>query len=201
MKRDWKYMKLAAGILTGVLLLAGAFFILKPSLPDTVDSIGTTAIEAPFAELPARLLIPSIDVDAPVQLVGIATSSAGEMEVPDNFTDVGWYKHGPRPGMPGSAVIAGHLNGKDVPRAVFYDLSAVEIDDEIHIIDVTGEVLTFKVVNTRTYAYDSPTEEVFISNDGKVRLNLITCAGEWIGDEQLYNERIVVFTELVNPAE
>lgn len=197
MKSPRKYMKLSVGVLALLVLVASTFFISEILLSkNQVDSYAATTIETPLAELPDRLLIPSIGVDTAVQLVGLATST-GQMEVPDNFTDVGWYKHGPRPGMPGSAVITGHLNGKNVPEAVFYDLSDVELEDEIHIVDVTGATSTFKVVKVSTYTYDSPTEEVFISNDGKVRLNLITCAGDWIGSEQSYNQRTVVFTELV----
>ena len=44
------------------------------------------------------------------------------MGVPTNFTDVGWYRYGPAPGTPGNAVIDGHLDGKSVPEAVFYNL-------------------------------------------------------------------------------
>lgn len=199
MKWVRNHTKPLIGILGLIILAAGTFFIFAVLSPNTlVDSFVAEAIEAPLTELPARLLIPSIGVDASVQLVGLATST-GQMEVPDNFTDVGWYKHGPRPGMPGSAVITGHLNGKNVPEAVFYDLSQVSTDDEIYMVDVTGATSTYKVMEVRTYTHDSPTEEVFISDDGKVRLNLITCAGDWLGSEQLYNQRTVVFTELVIP--
>jgi LPXTG-site transpeptidase (sortase) family protein len=148
------------------------------------------------AALPAQLVIPSIGVAAQVQTVGLA--DGGEMGVPDNFTDVGWYQYGPRPGMAGSAVIAGHLNGKGVPEAVFFDLGGLDIGDRVNIIAQDGSTLTFEVVQMRTYTHDAPTEEVFVSTDGKARLNLITCAGDWMQNEKLYDKRTVVFTELVS---
>lgn len=190
--------KTLSAIFLGIISLILGVFLVFEILHSTVevDYFTNTTIEAPMAELPSRLLIPSIEVDAPVQIVGFATTT-GQMEVPDNFTDVGWYEYGPRPGMQGSAVITGHLNGKNVPEAVFYDLSDIKVNDDVHIIDAVGKTLTFKVVEVRTYTHDSPTEEVFLSDDGKVRLNLITCAGDWLGAEQLYDQRTVIFTELV----
>lgn len=99
--------------------------------------------------------------------------------------------------MKGSSVITGHLNGKDIPEAVFFDLSQVEIGDEVIVIGEDSTSLTFRVVQVRAFPHNASTEEVFISNDGKVRLNLITCGGDWLSSEELYAERTVVFTELV----
>src|SRR3989344_5825214 len=72
---------------------------------------------------PSRLLIPSIGVDAHIQSVGLSWRGNGDMGVPTNFTDVAWYNQGPLPGMPGSAVIDGHMDGKNVAQAVFYNLN------------------------------------------------------------------------------
>lgn len=152
-------------------------------------------------ELPVRLVIPSIGVDAEVQYVGLAESGTGEMGVPSNFTDVGWYKEGVRPGMRGSAVMVGHYNGKKTPRAVFYDLDTLHVGDEVVIMSAERVEDIFQVVKVETYEYDAPTTDVFISTDGKKRLNLITCGGEWLPDEKLYNKRTVVFTELLTDVE
>lgn len=146
-------------------------------------------------ELPVRLVIPAIEVDAKVQHVGLSPDDNEEMDVPSNFTDVGWYQHGVRPGMRGSAVIAGHLNGKEVPEAVFYDLHTLQIGDEIVIMSEERIEDIFYVVKIETYAYDAPTDEVFVSTDGKARLNLITCSGEWLPEDSVYNQRTVVFAE------
>lgn len=152
-------------------------------------------------EPPVRLVIPVIDVDAPVQYVGLDANGSGAMAVPSNFTDVGWYEPGVRPGMRGSAVIAGHLNGKDIPEAVFFELDTLEIGDEVVIMSAERIEDIFQVVRIETYAHDDSTEDVFVSTDGKKRLNLITCGGEWLPEEGQYNERTVVFTELLTDVE
>lgn len=199
-----EYIKPGIGLLGAAILGLGLFFVFEVYIAaDEGDSFTNQVIskEAPLSALPVQLQIPSIKIDAFVQTVGLAEDSVGEMAVPDNFTDVGWYKYGPRPGMPGSAVMAGHLNGKNVPEAVFYNLGEVEIGDHVMVIGEDGTVLTFTVVDVRIYAHDADTEEVFVSNDGVVRLNLITCAGDWLSNEDLYEERTVIFTELLSETE
>jgi len=146
---------------------------------------------------PVQLIIPAIGVNAKIQSVGLSWRGDGSMGVPSNFTDVAWYKDGPRPGAPGSAVIDGHFDGKNTPRAVFYDLDKLKVGDIVEVVDAEGKMLQFRVVGTRTYDYRASTTDIFFGDMSKSRLNLITCAGEWMAAQKLYSERIVVFTELV----
>lgn len=144
---------------------------------------------------PTRLLIPAIGVDAAIQSVGL--TKKGDMGIPTNFKDVAWYNKGALPGMPGSAVIAGHLDGKNVPKAVFYDLQKLKLGDLVEVADQKGIILRFEVIDKQIYDYNASTTLIFSGDASKVRLNLITCAGSWIKSEKLYNKRIVVFTELI----
>lgn len=162
-------------------------------LPALTELLDTDIV---VAERPVRLVIPAIGVDAPVQSIGL-TADGQEMAVPDNFTDVGWYELGVRPGMSGSAVMAGHLNGRNTPEAVFYDLHTLQIGDEVIVIDAKHAGEIFVVTRIESYDYDDATADVFISDDGKSHLNLITCGGAWLVDEAVYDTRIVVFTEQV----
>jgi sortase (surface protein transpeptidase) len=146
---------------------------------------------------PVRLLIPAIGVDAAIESVGLSLTGNGDIGIPTNFTDVAWYNEGPIPGMPGSAVIDGHLDGRKVPRAVFYDLGALRPGDLVGVVDQGGKTLQFQVVRLATYDYNASTSDIFSSDTTKARLNLITCAGDWLKDRKLYNKRVVVFTELI----
>lgn len=148
-------------------------------------------------EEPSRLIIPAIGVDAHVQSVGLSWRGDGTMAVPTNFTDVGWYNKGALPGMPGSAVIDGHVDGANTPRAVFYDLGRLVPGDLVEVVDAAGKTVQFKVVATKTYDYDADTSEIFSDDVSKTRLNLITCTGDWDRAAKRYDKRIVVFTELV----
>lgn len=197
-----------------VLVAVSALFVLSVLLLlfTQVDSLAQPIVELEtvppsleqvewIPELPVRLVIPTLGVDATVQYVGLDSSGSGEMAVPSNFTDVGWYKDGVRPGMDGSAVIAGHYNGKGVPEAVFYNLQTLHVGDEIVIMSERRVEDIFTVVEVRSYEYDEAATEVFQSSDGIARLNLITCGGQWLSEEQRYDKRTVIFAELLTDVE
>lgn len=186
-------------LLLGYLVIALAFH--EPTLfARSAQQQVSLVSEEPIPELPVRLLIPKIGVDAYVQYVGLAEDDSGEMAIPSNLVDVGWYQNGVRPGMDGNAVMAGHLNGKGGLEAVFSYLHTLEVGDEVIIMSEEDLENTFRVVRIETYDYDAPTAEVFVSTDGRARLNLITCGGEWLSQQDSYDKRTVVFTELVTNA-
>jgi sortase (surface protein transpeptidase) len=119
------------------------------------------------------------------------------MSIPTNFTDVAWYNGGPLPGMPGNAVIDGHLDGHNVKEAVFYHLGDLAPGDLVEVVDSAGIIWKFQVVRLADYGYNASTTDIFSGDASKARLNLITCAGDWIKGQGIYNQRVVVFTELV----
>ena len=145
---------------------------------------------------PARLIIPKLGIDAEVQDVGVTAS--GNMGVPSNFTDVGWYKYGVVPGGSGSAVMAGHVDNGLGLAGVFKRLGELEEGDEILIERIDGERLTFVVTGKRSYAYDAVPTDIVFNPSGSTRLNLITCEGAWVKSEKTYDQRLVVFTRLTN---
>jgi LPXTG-site transpeptidase (sortase) family protein len=140
---------------------------------------------------PARLVIPSLDIDAVVQRTGI--TARGNMAVPTNYDDVGWYRYGPPPGTHGSAVIAGHLdNGAGFP-AVFSELEHLRPGDTVAILTAEGETIRFAVERVERFSLEElPTEEIFASAVS-ARLNLITCAGTWDPEREMYTQRLVVY--------
>jgi LPXTG-site transpeptidase (sortase) family protein len=143
--------------------------------------------------LPIRLKIPKINVDAPVEFVGL--TAMGIMGVPAGPSDVGWLDIGPRPGDIGNAVIAGHEGWKDDIRAVFDDLHKLQIGDKIYVEDETGTTTIFVVRELRIYGQNNDALDVFVSSDGKAHLNLITCEGVWNTTEKSYANRLVVFAD------
>ncbi|MDB5194178.1 MAG: peptidase sortase [Parcubacteria group bacterium] len=164
--------------------------------------LGTTttstmvSAQSPEPSQPLRLIIPSIGVNANVQYVGVKAD--GSMGTPNNFTDVAWYKYGPVPGDTGSSVIDGHVDNALALSGVFKHLGDVKIGDDIYVMRKDGTKLHFRVMDTEMYSYKTaPNEKIFATEGGKF-LNLITCAGTWIKGEHSYDERLVVYTELVS---
>lgn len=143
--------------------------------------------------LPVNLKIPSIKVDATVLSVGLTPD--GAMDSPVGPAPAGWYNLGPRPGEQGSAVIDGHSGWRNDIPAVFDDLYKVKIGDKIYVEDNMGATTTFVVREVKTYNPNADASNVFISNDGKSHLNLITCTGFWNKILKSHSDRLIVFTD------
>lgn len=143
---------------------------------------------------PVRLQIPKIRVDAIIESVGL--TSQGAVDVPKGPINTAWYNLGPRPGETGSAVITGHYGvWKNGTPTVFNNLSKLRKGDKVYVKDKKGTTLTFSVREIRKYDPSADAQDVFISNDGKAHLNLVTCEGLWNKASKSYPKRLVVFTD------
>lgn len=197
--------KLTTGVLAGGVAVAAVVFIttLVHAVYYSPDSeiqlpasIASSTPSAPFAAKPARLEIPSLNIDAHVQFAGI--NAKGDMMAPNNFTDVAWYKYGPVPGQIGSAVIDGHVDNGLALAGVFKHLGDIKAGDDVYVVDQNGAKLHFVVTDVKAYPYTAaPADEIFGRTDA-ARLNLITCAGTWVAGQRTYNERLVVYTKLAS---
>ena len=144
----------------------------------------------------AFLIIPAIGVKAPIEAVG--TDTSGHLAVPkyNQWNSVGWYQAGPHPGGDGSSVIDGHLNRPGGAPAVFWNLQHLHNGDMVVVQDKNGHVLHFKVIKVAYYAPSkAPLAQIYGNTHG-IFLNLITCAGDWDVDQNQYNQRLVVYTQL-----
>lgn len=199
MKSPLHYTVLAITVLAAVIFAATFLraFFLSPSSDLEVPIPGDAVFSRSLSDddSPARLIIPSIQVDADIQHVGITKS--GNMAVPSNFSDVGWYRYGTVPGDIGSAVIAGHVDNGLGLSGVFKRLDEVEAGDDVYLESENGIRLHYVVSAVESYPYDAiPLETLFHRADTS-RLNLVSCEGSWIASEKTYDRRIVVYTRLV----
>ncbi len=161
---------------------------LPPSYLSLQNTQGTAAIQ------PIRLTIPSIGVDAPVIQAGLTAD--GSVGVPKGPVEVAWFNAGPLPGQMGSAILTGHYGPwRNGSGSVFDDLHKITIGQRVQVTDASGKTLTFRVIQKKIYSATDTVPEVFTKADGKY-LNLITCNGEWLANQQTYNRRLVVFTQL-----
>lgn len=141
-------------------------------------------------QLPVRLVVSKIGVDTVIESVGITPE--GAMDMPKKASQVAWFQSGVMPGMPGSAVLDGHFG---LPGGAFNDLHLLQSGDTIEVFGETGSGILFVVQRTGTYDRHADTTEVFFSDDGISRLNLVTCQGIWSPIEGTYSHRLVVFAE------
>ncbi len=144
---------------------------------------------------PLKLKISRLNLDTNIIPLGVAAN--GSMTVVNSPRDVTWYSSGVRPGMVGSAVIAGHLDWYFGRKAVFTNLDKLFPGDVITVETDNLEVINFKVREVRVYDKNTDVPEVFSSSTGS-HLNLITCTGNWDAKQVSYTKRLVVFSDIVN---
>lgn len=148
------------------------------------------------APAPARLLVPEVGLDVPVDAVGVAAD--GQMAVPEDADRAGWYRYGPEPGTPeGSAVIAGHVDDRSGPGA-FLALTAAEKGDEVVVELADGTSTTYRVVARTTVAKPELAVDDLFRRDGPSLLHLVTCAGEWSRQTGRYTDNLDITAEPVD---
>lgn len=153
----------------------------------TTTAAPVTTTTAPPVASPTRIRVPSIGLDAAI--VPVAIRPDGQMEVPD-AADVGWYRLGPQPGAPGSAVLAAHVDfgGR---RGAFFDLRQIPIGAEV-TIEGPGTTRTFTVSGREQVAKADVQLDEYFTAEGPARLTLITCGGAFDRGTGHYEDNIVV---------
>ncbi|QHJ71327.1 class F sortase [Planococcus halotolerans] len=161
----------------------------------TAEALASAPSEPDLSGItPAVIEIPAIGERAEVIEVGLTED--GAMEAPASIYEIGWYALGTKPGSRGNAVMAGHVDGLTSP-GTFYNLKKLEPGDKIHITGTEGEKLTFVVTEKKAYVpEEAPLEKIFGPSSGS-HLNLITCTGTFNDETDDYEERLVVYTDLV----
>ncbi len=147
---------------------------------------------AEIAQQPVGLRIDALDVDAPIDPYGVVAAT-GQMDVPDNVTDVAWYKFGPSPGEGGSAVLAAHVDLAGQGPGVFFGLRDLEPDDLVHVAYDDGSEQAFRVVARTVYDKDELPTDVLFSRSGPPVLTLITCGGDFSSADRRYDSNVVVY--------
>jgi sortase (surface protein transpeptidase) len=148
--------------------------------------------------LPVGLRIEGIGVDAPIDPYGVV-SATGQMDVPENVTDVAWYRFGPSPGESGSAVLAAHVDLAGQGPGVFFELGTLTPGDRIHVAYDDESERTFRVVARTTYEKDDLPLDVLFAEEGPPVLTLVTCGGAFSRADRRYDSNVVVYAVPVEP--
>jgi sortase (surface protein transpeptidase) len=161
----------------------------EPAEPDESASPAPSKAPTPKVAEPVRVVIPAIDVDS--ELVPLGLNDDESMEVP-NFGLAGWYEPGPRPGAPGPAVIAAHVDSVNGPD-VFFRLQELSAGDEITVTHADGTDTTFVVRRSeQQLKEDLPVDRIWNDTD-EVALRLITCGGNFDPEARSYKSNVIVY--------
>ncbi|WP_286689548.1 class F sortase [Aeromicrobium sp. REDSEA-S38_B2] len=181
----------AAALLVGVaavvafLLTRGDDVEPRPTAGPTSAAPSASASSAPPDEpsgfTPARVRIPTIDVDAPV--VGLGTGDDGAQEVPERLDVTGWWRDGAQVDGPGSAAIVGHTASRGT--AVFDRLGELAAGDRVSVAGRRdGERAAFVVRAVRTVPVEQfrRIAQAVYRTSGPTSLVLMTC-GDYDGSD------------------
>ena len=175
---------------------SGANTVVAEATTTTVPSAATTTLVPPIVHPvndPARIVIPAIEVDAPVVPVGLLPD--GDMETPKTGY-VGWYSLGPAPGELGPAVMLAHVDSRRNPD-VFYRLKELSFGDEILVYGATGEPAVFVVESVEEELKIALPRDRIWSYNPEALIRLITCGGEWDRRTRHYLSNVIVYGHLV----
>ncbi len=162
----------------------------RPSAAAAKSVRPRAAARPPRPGRPVSIAIPAIGVSA--RIVGLGVDRAGRLEAPADPAQVGWWAAGPRPGAPGAAVLAGHLDDRDGP-AVFARLRTLRRGSRIVVADRLGHRHVFAVQRVASYPKaDFPTSRVYRTVRGPA-LRLITCGGKFDRAGGHYENNVVVY--------
>lgn len=174
-------------------------------------------LHAEHRAIPLRLVAPSIQVDAPVDGVGLTSKNA--VDAPEGpasspvWDHAFWYRGGAEPGQPGVLAIAGHVDRVGGAPAAFAHLSGIKPGDVVSVVDQRlGVTFHYRITDGRSYSlkevatmavldriYGSDValgQPAHVPDDGVARISIITCTGTWLGSQ--YDHRFVAFGVLVD---
>lgn len=164
------------------------------SVKPTVQAIASYKV-APT--LPKYISIPAIGI-SDTRIIRLGILSNGQIATPDNIFDTGWYDGSAKPGQNGAMFIYGHVSSWTAD-GIFYNLKKLRPGDDITITRGDNQTFTYQVVTSTVYPYMNVNMSAVLSpiNPSVPGLNLMTCTGQVISGTSQFNERLVVFTSLV----
>ena len=155
-----------------------------------VVSQASTDLVASLPDRPAtRIVIPAIDVDAPVVVVPIRN---GTWDVEQITHEVGHLQGTASPGDSSNVVMAGHITLTAGGYGPFRGLSQLESGDEVLVYVGDQEVYVYTVDSVKTV--EATDVEVAYPTTEPI-LTLITCVN-WNPTQGRYNDRLVVVAHL-----
>ena len=145
--------------------------------------------------LKSRLMIPALGVNAFVQTID--KTPEGAIGIPTNYTDVGWFSGSAKLGA-GNTVVVGHRDTRVFAPGVFRRLYLLTGGEDIYMYDEKGTKFHFRVTGQKIYNEDTDRLPEIVGPTDTPRLTLITCEGIWDESVKRYNQRLVIFADLVS---
>lgn len=161
--------------------------------PITLRDVNSYTVPATH---PRYISIPALNVsNARVQSVGLTKNNT--LDTPRNIADTAWYNKSALPGQGYGAVLINGHNGGVNRDGVFAKLDKLRKGDQIIIERGDGKKITYNVVENETEslkeANTTGMKRLMTPFDtSKEGLGLITCAGNWVPRDKVFDKRILI---------
>lgn len=148
-----------------------------------------------FTPKELNLNISGKNIKLEVEEIGLDEND--QLEVPQSWDNVGWYRKSAKPGENGNVIIDGHYDNNNGLPAAFWPLKNIRVNDTVILKDKLNRSFTYEVIDTFYVDIDDPERlQVFKESDNPT-LTLITCGGIWDYTSGTYNKRLVVKANLL----
>ena len=170
----------------------------RPSAPATSAGRPSTSSRVapapPPVGPPIAVTLPSQHASGSVVPIGVDDDEA--LAIPKDVRTAGWYRFGPAPGQPGSAVLAGHVDDHLQGVGLFAVIGDLGVGDQIVVTDAGHVQRTFRVVAREEWHKSQVPMDRLFARSGPPRLVLLTCGGDFDRDTLSYVDNIAVTAEL-----
>jgi sortase (surface protein transpeptidase) len=142
---------------------------------------------------PVMLALPSVGVMAPVIAVGV---SEGNLEVPDDPAQVGWWISSAEAGADtGSVIIDGHVDTASGGPGALYRMGIGKLQpgDTVVLTTVLGRKVNYRIYAQSVYLKAAGLPADIFAASREPRLVLITCGGAFDSAGRTYTDNVVVF--------
>lgn len=158
--------------------------------PAPPAAVGTPAASNRITFVPTRVDLPG-GGSARVQP---AATKDGELQVPTDVQQVGWWDGSAEAGDPfGTTVVAGHVDSATDGLGFFARLLAIKKGETVTLRGADGRYLAYEVTSIRTIKKDAlATGSAAFDQTGDPRLVLITCGGQYRPDQGGYDSNVVM---------
>lgn len=161
--------------------------------PVTLADINSHKVPATH---PRYISIPSLNVQK-ARVLPVGLTKQNTLDTPKNIADTAWYTKSATPGQGYGAVLIDGHNGGISRDGVFAKLEKLRKNDEIIIERGDGKIVRYRVMEnkleTLKEANTTGMKRLMTPYDtGKEGLGLITCAGNWVPRDKVFDKRIMI---------
>ncbi|MBP9489223.1 class F sortase [Candidatus Saccharibacteria bacterium] len=153
------------------------------------------------ANNPRFISIPALGVDrARVVSIGLISGSK-QLDSPISIFDAGWYTKSAKPGTNDGALLLDGHNGGPSKGGIFDKLGDLTEGSEIIVERGDGQKFTYKVVSNKQLTLveandksnpDGMSTMLESAESGKQGLNIITCVGNWVAEQNTFDQRVML---------